>query len=216
MLRESYERQFWAAMAGLTGSGLLFHLMVPVPWDPRYLVLALVGMAALAGGGVQVVLDRLSVASARLQRAAYPAVIAAAVLLMAVAVAKVKAKSNPGYRKMVAGCVLCGHEGDADWGLPGAMEGDLIVEASLSDPDRHLTVLRTSKVLASMGWSGNGYQLRYPLSLRGIGLSRSGARLTCCHSRQMHPARRAPTALSSGGAAERLGGRHRGVELRRV
>ena len=160
VLRDGPERQFWGAMAGLAVGGFVFSVAVPVPWDDRYSVPTFVAIAVLAGGGVQAVLNRISASRPMLRRATYGIVAAAALAWTVAVVVHVEKKPDPGYRNMIAGCLLCGHEvglvaGDA------RHEGALIAEASLSDPGRTHTVLRASKVLSQSSWSGYGYRPQF-------------------------------------------------------
>ena len=154
------QRPFWAAMAGVGVCGLVFHLLVPVPFDSRYMMPTLVAVAALAGGGTQTIVERVSRASSRRRRALYAAIGTASLVSMAIATACVPAKPDHGYRGMIANCLLCGDEVTLVAG-GGVDEGGLIAEASLADPMRLHTVLRASKVLAETDWSRSYTQLRF-------------------------------------------------------
>jgi len=168
VLREGGERQFWAAMAMLAVCGLAFYVLVPVPWDDRYLIPTLSAMAVLAGGAVQVGLERIASLGEQPRRVAAAAVMVGALACMGAATVRVEAKPNPGYAKMIAGCLLCGNDVSLVAGDP-MHEGDLITEASLSDPERAHTVLRASKVLAQMSWSGYGYRMLYSSPAQVLG-----------------------------------------------
>jgi hypothetical protein len=156
VFRRSGEQQFWAAMAGIIVCNLGFYLLVPVPLEYRFLISTMQAVAVLAGGALEVLRQsnlpfrgplRLGLATA-------------AVAWMSIAVAHVERKPDWGYGRLVANCLFCGNDvvliaGDE------TNEGGLIVEASLSDPNRVHTVLRASKLLASSSWTGWDRQLIY-------------------------------------------------------
>ena len=149
VFRQGRQQQFWAAMAGLVGCSLCFYLLVPVPLEYRFLLTSMQAVAVLAGGGIDVLLQRI------LPYRGTPRLVlsAAAIGWMVWATAHVEAKPDLGYRRMIENCLLCGNDvvliaGDE------RNEGGLIVEASLSDPDRVHTVMRASKSLAISGWLG--------------------------------------------------------------
>lgn len=160
VFRDGPGRSFWTAMAGLAASGFVFYVLIPVAWEDRYIVPSLVAVAVLAGAGVQVGLNLVGSLRPMLQRILGPAAAIAALAWMVVAVYKVETKSDPGYRKIVAGCLLCGHD-VALVAADAVHEGDLIAEASLADPAMAHTVLRASKVLARSTWAGYNYRLQF-------------------------------------------------------
>jgi len=158
--RASEQRPFWAAMAALPLCGLVFQLLATVHYDERNLITVLPALAVLAGGGVQVLLDGMRTQMQRMPRIACAIVALAALAWLAPAVARVQKKQSFGYRKLVAECVLCGHTVSLI-GADATNEGGLIAEASLSDPSRTRTVLRSSKALAHSTWSGKYYRLLF-------------------------------------------------------
>jgi len=147
--RKGPQQQFWASMAGLVGCTLAFYLMVAVPLEYRFMLISTQAIAVLAGGGVYVLLQRASLNS----RALRLAVSAAAIGWMTWAVAHVEPKLDWGYRRMIADGLLNGNT-VIMIGADEANEGGLIVEASLSDPNRDHTVLRASKSMATSTWMG--------------------------------------------------------------
>jgi hypothetical protein len=160
VMEDGADRAFWATMSALALAGFGFYVLVPVPWDDRYAIPTLIALSVLAGGGVQVTLDRLSSFRGRLRQVMTGVVTVAAVTSIAVIAYTTPLKRNAGYRVMIADCLLCEHRvsliaGDA------VHEGDLIAESSLSDPARIHTVLRASKVLSSSTWSGYNYRTLY-------------------------------------------------------
>jgi hypothetical protein len=106
-------------------------------------------IAVLAGGGVHVLLQRFS-ASRQVLRLA---VSAAAIGWMDWAAVHVEPKPDRGYGQMVKNGLL-NTNGAVLIAADEVNEGALIVEASLSDPNRVHTVLRASKVLANSKWMG--------------------------------------------------------------
>jgi hypothetical protein len=146
VFRQSRERRFWAAMAGLAVSSLALNLLLPVQWEYRYFLISSLTLAVFAGGGIHVLLEQVS----RYRQALSLTVSVAAIGWIIWSAANGPAKPDLGYRKMVQNCLLCNDEvaliaGDA------LDEGGLIVEASLWDPNRLHTVLRASKTLEVAG-----------------------------------------------------------------
>lgn len=149
VFRRGSEQQFWAAMAGLFVCSLVFYVLVPVPLEYRFLLSAMQVVAVLAGGAVDVLLQRNLPYRRPLRLAFCGGVVAWTIF----AAAHVEHKIDLGYRRLVANCLFCGNDvvliaGDEK------NEGALIVAASLSDPYRAHTVLRASKFLAVSGWTG--------------------------------------------------------------
>jgi hypothetical protein len=155
--RERSRRVLWVSMAALFVCGLALNVLVPIEFHDRLLLPTLPAIAVLAGVGVDVLVKRVRRGAGWAEQLV---VAALAVVWIAVAVARVQAKPSLGYKKLVADCLLCGHEVSLIDG-DGANEGGLIVEASLTDPSRKYTVLRGSKVLARSTWSGKNYRLLY-------------------------------------------------------
>jgi hypothetical protein len=160
VLRRDRQQPFWLAMAGLVVCGLVFYVLVPVPFDHRYLITTLPAVAVLAGGGVQVLLDGISKAGTIRRTVLSVAIGTAALAWMIATTVGIQTKPDHGYRRMIANCLLCGNEvtliaGDA------INEGGMIAEASLSDPMRVHTVLRASKALAHSDWSRNYTELYF-------------------------------------------------------
>jgi hypothetical protein len=147
-------------MASLGVCGLVFDLLVPVPFDSRYLLPTLVAVAVLAGGGAQMIAEHVSLAWSLRRRALYAAMGTAALVSMAIATARIPTKPDRGYRSMIVNCILCGYEVTLVAGS-AIDEGGLIAEASLADPMRVHIVLRASKVLAETDWSRSYTELRF-------------------------------------------------------
>jgi hypothetical protein len=143
------QQQFWAAMAGQIAATMAFFMLVAVPVESRFMLMSTQAIAVLAGGGVHVLLERFSPGRQALRLA----VSAAAIGWMAWAAVHVEPKPDRGYGQMVKNGLL-NTNGLALIAADEANEGALIVEASLSDPNRVHTVLRASKVLASSTWMG--------------------------------------------------------------
>lgn len=160
IFRRTRQQPFWAAMAALAASGLLFYLLVPIHWDYRLLLPTLQAIAALAGGGVQVLLDRYGKANGVQRPWLAPVLSACAVVWIGASLGWTEKKPSLGYRNAVTRCLLCGHDTVLVAGDP-LHEGGLIAEASLIDPRRTRTVLRGSKELASSSWSGKNYRLLF-------------------------------------------------------
>ena len=160
VFRSFRQKPFWVAMASMGVCGMVFDLLVPVPFDTRYLLPTLVAVAVLAGGGAQTIVERVSLASSLWRRAPYAAMGTAALASMAITAARVPVKPNHGYRNMIANCLLCENQTTLIAGS-AIDEGGLIAEASLADPLRAHTVLRASKVLAETDWSRSYTELRF-------------------------------------------------------
>jgi len=156
VFRQGRDRQFWAAMAGLFLCSLGFYVLVNVPLEYRFLLTAMQAVAVLAGGGVDVLLQ----GSLPHRKPLRMVLCGAVVVWMIFAAAHLEHKRDLGYRQLVANCLFCGNDvvliaGDE------VNEGGLIVEASLSDPNRVHTVLRASKLLAESGWTGWNRRPKY-------------------------------------------------------
>jgi hypothetical protein len=159
VFRPGRDQQFWAAMAGLFLCSMGFYVLVPVPLEYRFLLTAMQVVAVFAGGAVDVLLQR----SLPYRRPLRVAMCGVTVAWMIFAAAQVEHTSDLGYRRLVANCLFCGNDvvlisGDE------RNEGGLIVEASLSDPNREHTVLRASKFLAISSWTGWNKRLIYTTS----------------------------------------------------
>ncbi len=159
VFRQSRERQFWAAIAGLAAASIVFLSLIPVPSEYRYWVILALVLAVLAGGGTHVLLERAS----RYRKTLSLTFCAAAIAWIVWTTAHVPAKPNLGYGKMIENCLLCGDKVALISG-DGMNEGALIVEASLWDPNRLHTVLRGSKTLAKSSWMGARGQLLFASS----------------------------------------------------
>lgn len=141
-----------ASMIALLVGDLLFHALVPGNWDDLYLITVLPAFAVLAGVASEWLTER------RGWWRQTPVAWGVLGVLLAWAVVAEPKKPSSGFREAVAGGMLTGHAGSLVAGVP-MMEGGLIAEAALADPQLHSTVYRGSKLLSSSSWNGRGYHL---------------------------------------------------------
>lgn len=160
VFRPGPARGFLSAVSSIVPCNLLLLLLLPVPFENRYLLPTLVDLSVMAGAGLHLLLQRLQNHTSALQRNMGAVIAIAAMACAAVSCRRVETKSMPVYRQALAHCLLCGHQ-TALIGANSTDEGALIVEASLSDPLRTHTILRASKVLARSTWSDYDKRLLY-------------------------------------------------------
>ena len=110
LLSDRSYREFWAAMAALAACGFAFYFLLPVFWDARWLVSTLLAIAVLAGGGAQVLLDRLSTPHLKIGQSLQVVTVLAALAWIVMSVKDVEVKPNTGYKQLVAECVICDHD----------------------------------------------------------------------------------------------------------
>lgn len=163
--RTVVDRVFWWTMASLLGCGFLLFILLPALWDDRYLLTVLPAAGALAALGADVGFLRL-----RRWRSSTEAVVASlAILAMCQTAWRMEKKPDHGYKAFVASGTFRNSEvtlADGD----GISEGGMIVEGCLADPQRQLSVLRGSKLIAHATWTGKDYRLLYrsPAEVSGV------------------------------------------------
>jgi hypothetical protein len=150
-------------LLGLIAAGWCFQSAMNVPWDSRYVTLAIPPMAAMFGLGADGLLRRLRSTPAM---AGAAAVAIAAVVLYTAGDRLLASQPKPdlGYHRWFPGNFLSSTAAAGGVVLVAGSsthEGALIAETALHDSDRRYVALRASKVLSSSTWNGSRFRLLY-------------------------------------------------------
>jgi len=158
IIHERQNRSAWTAMIGLAGGCWLFFILVNVPLEARYLIVAAPGVAALFGAGI-VFVNNFVAARWHFQRAG--AVLGVlALCLAAPSMGLGERKPDQGFHRIV------NREGAA--GISTTIyliagdsenEGAFIADMDLADTRQQHVVLRASKMLADVSWMGLNYKV---------------------------------------------------------
>jgi hypothetical protein len=146
----------WIAMFAAVLSCWIFHSVVNVPFEDRYLVTSAPAIAALFGAGIHFFTLRL--ASGTWRRAVAAVIVVVACVAIVRNVIPLWRKSDPGYHRLLASSVPPGIILVA--GGP-VQEGSFIAEIALRDRRPDHIVLRASKMLASSDWLDRWYHMLF-------------------------------------------------------
>jgi len=152
----------WAALTALVLSTLSFHTLVFAGVESRYLIGAVPALMVLAGAGAVRLAEALGAAGA-------PRVWATGMVALAVAGGygverfRLVRKVSDGYPAVVRELLAGGAFRDSVMLIAAgaAREGAFIAEVAMQERRPGHVVLRASKALARMGWSGGQYRMLY-------------------------------------------------------
>jgi hypothetical protein len=157
---------FWAVMIAIPLSLFAFYSLVPTGLDQRYLLPAAPAVLALSVLGLEKVYQAMPRRFGRL-RPVFPAIL---VLLFFVETFYIPSKIRSGFGD-TASAILAKRDAPAETILissDSTGEGAFIAELAMREPHPSLTVLRSSKELATSDWMGRGYEPQFdsPAELR--------------------------------------------------
>ena len=148
----------WLAMLALLLSCWVFHSVVNVPFEARFLATSAPAIAVLFGAGVHFLTQRF--ASGTAKRAVAAAIVLIACSGIVRAAFPLWRKPDPGYHRLSPEITPPG-PGTLLIGGDGTQEGAFIAEIDLRDRRQDHIVLRASKMLAISGWNEWGYHTQF-------------------------------------------------------
>lgn len=151
-------RTRWIAMPAAVLGCWIFHSMVNVPFEDRYLITAAPAIAALFGAGIHFFVHRL--ASGTWRRAVAVAIVVIASAAVARNTIPLWRKPDPGFHRFAAELTR-GNSGILLVAGDAVPEGAFIAEIALHDRREDHIVLRASKMLANINWNFTVYQMLF-------------------------------------------------------
>ena len=152
----------WAALTALALSVWVFHTFLKGVMEPRYLMIAIPPLVALAGGGIQWLAQRLRQAGVRAAWA-MPGLLVATAAGYGLDQFHLVRKPSAGYPQLVRSLLSRLDLRNSVMLVAGsaAREGAFIAEVAMQERRPGHFVLRSSKALASSTWLGENYQMRF-------------------------------------------------------